>query len=131
MNSGRAVAVEIAVMARCAPNQKKVTNARAFGVDHCFHPPTVFSAPPRLWREAQLELLRVQMEGDVLRGSLDEALQERVHRAAQEAAALAATTEFPLLMFPNLFHEKLDEARQRAIHQRLVLLRSQTLVERL
>jgi hypothetical protein len=39
------------------------------------------------------------------------ALHAPVKQAANEAAGLAWTTAFPLLVFPTLFHEKVDRAR--------------------
>jgi hypothetical protein len=39
------------------------------------------------------------------------ALHAPVKQAANEAAGLAWTTQFPLLVFPTLFHEKVDRVR--------------------
>lgn len=41
------------------------------------------------------------------------ALHAPVKQAANEAAGLAWTTAFPLLVFPTLFQEKLDRARRQ------------------
>ncbi|HSH94938.1 MAG TPA: hypothetical protein VK968_12385 [Roseimicrobium sp.] len=57
----------------------------------------------------------------------DPVLAERIDRASRDAASLAGLHEFPLLLFPTLFAEKLDEARRHAVLQRFVLHRSSPL----
>jgi len=47
-----------------------------------------------------------------------------LRRAAEEAASLAWTTPFPLLVLPELFSEKAAEACVRAQRQRDILQRS-------
>jgi hypothetical protein len=68
----------------------------------------------------------------LLSGALDGAsgLDEPVllRRAANEAAALAASTGFPLLTFPGLFEEKQASARQYARRQADVRERSRALL---
>jgi hypothetical protein len=41
------------------------------------------------------------------------ALHAPLKQAANEAAGLAWTTAFPLLVFPTLFHEKVERARRQ------------------
>lgn len=51
-------------------------------------------------------------------------LVEPIRRAAQEAEALAWMEEFPLLVFPCLFQEKLEAARFRTQRQMWVEART-------
>ena len=51
-----------------------------------------------------------------------------VRRAANEAAALAWVTPYPLLVFPALFEEKADLALAQAVRQEDVLERSRELL---
>jgi hypothetical protein len=51
-----------------------------------------------------------------------------VRRAANEAAALAWVTPYPLLVFPALFEEKADLALAQAVRQEQVLERSRELL---
>jgi hypothetical protein len=50
-------------------------------------------------------------------------------RAANEAAALAWVTGYPLLVFPGLFDEKVDTALARAARQQCVIRRTREMVE--
>src|SRR5258708_37275152 len=72
------------------------------------HDPTV---PFRGTIEGELELLKARL----LRARLAETVQldapAPFRRAANEAAALAWLTAFPLLVFPTLFEEKLHQIR--------------------
>ena len=51
-----------------------------------------------------------------------------LRRAANEAAALAWLTPYPLLLLPGLFEEKVAAAKARSIRQESVRRRSQRLV---
>jgi len=52
-------------------------------------------------------------------------LQARlVRRAVDEAEALAALTDLPLLLFPSLAEEKVQKTREWNLHQREILHRS-------
>jgi hypothetical protein len=79
----------------------------------------------------------VRIKFDELQGRLVEAtmgestspfVRGRIHQAARDAAALAWTTPYPLLVLPELFLEKAREAGQRLDKQRSVLMRSERLV---
>lgn len=52
----------------------------------------------------------------------------RLRRAAEDAASLAWTTPFPLLVLPELFSEKAEEACTRSQRQREIRQRSLGLV---
>ena len=80
-------------------------------------------APFRARQEAELERLKVQLLVERLEGSWGSQHSSRLRQAANEAAALAWVTRYPLLVFPALFEEKaaatlLRAERQEAIHQR-------------
>lgn len=56
-------------------------------------------------------------------------LHRRIEQAANEAAGLAWTTEFPLLLFPALFAEFAQRERAREDRQQRILARSQGLMD--
>jgi len=86
-----------------------------------FEPDTRFKlwpAPPapfRVTEETELERLK----NHLLRERLDETLETEAYvglrRAANEAAALARSTSFPLLVFPGLFDELAREAGGQSV----------------
>ena len=72
---------------------------------------------------AALEELKQRLLRETARARSDSATLSCLRRAAEEAASLAWTTPFPLLVLPELFAEKAAEAyvqsqRQRDIRQR-------------
>jgi hypothetical protein len=73
-----------------------------------------------------------RLKQQLLRPLLDERTAAGLHtplrRAANEAAALAWLTPFPLLVFPELFEEKAREARLRTLRQSLIRRRSRALL---
>ncbi|MEO6033625.1 MAG: hypothetical protein ABIQ35_00050 [Verrucomicrobiota bacterium] len=103
-------------------------------------------APARFARERRFELaprleLPVkfaqeekfeQLKNRLLRRLLDDAVQPELdtplRRAANDAAALAWTTSFPLLVFPALLEEKAGRASIQLNKQKQVRLRSATLL---
>jgi hypothetical protein len=94
-----------------------------------FEPVTRFEvrpAPPAPFRAAQEDRLN-DLKRKLLRDALgelpDPRLNAPVRRAANEAAALAWVTPYPLLVFPGLFEEKtalamLQAERQEAVRER-------------
>jgi hypothetical protein len=84
--------------------------------------------PFRAVQEAEFERLK----GRLLRERLEELWEpERnagVRRAANEAAALAWLTRYPLLVFPALFEEKAETALLHADRQDRVRVRSRELL---
>src|SRR5688500_17563525 len=76
----------------------------------------------------ELERLKARLLGPLL-NSAEAPLYVPYRRAANEAAALAWTTSFPLLVFPELLEEKVREARGRDEHQRAVLARSRRIMD--
>ena len=80
-------------------------------------------APFRANLETRFEWLKNELLRQQLEETVDGRLNSPLRRAANEAAALAWVTPFPLLVFPVLFEEKTQEAllrldRQEQIHQR-------------
>ena len=71
-------------------------------------------------REAELE----QLKNRLLRRTLDDAetpdLYEPLRRVANEAAALAWATPFPLLFLPALLEEKAAQARIQTAKQKSI-----------
>lgn len=63
-------------------------------------------APFRGTQETELERLKTQLLKEWLADVASPELLAPVRRASHEAAALAWTTPFPLLLLPELFHEK-------------------------
>jgi hypothetical protein len=87
-------------------------------------PPSPFQAR----REAGLERLKTRLLAEQLEGCWDPQLASRLRRAANEAAALAWVTRYPLLVFPALFDELAEEASLRAERQEQIRQRSRELL---
>lgn len=81
-----------------------------------FEPETRFDVPPapfRGTRETELDRLRDSLVRDLLTEVDHPELNSRLRRAANDAAALAWATAFPLLVFPELLREKARAARRQ------------------
>jgi hypothetical protein len=85
-------------------------------------------APFRARQEAELERLKARLLAERLAGRWNPPLAYQVQRAANEAAALAWVTRYPLLVFPALFDEKVDAASLRAQRQEQIRQRSRVLL---
>jgi len=99
-----------------------------FGPETRFEVKPVPPAPFRATQETELERLKNRL----LLGTLTELEAPEatayVRRAANEAAALAWVTPYPLLAFPVLFEEKVETALLYAERQNSVRVRSAELV---
>ena len=73
--------------------------------------------PFRAGHEDELERLKNRLLVDRLGSALGAEENSQVRRAANEAAALAWLTKYPLLVFPSLFEEKADFALVRMEQQ--------------
>jgi hypothetical protein len=86
--------------------------------------------PARLRARQDIEL--EQLKSRLLRERLDRIWEPRrigqLRRAANEAAALAWVTPFPLLVFPALFEEKAADALLRVERQNQIRHRSRELL---
>jgi hypothetical protein len=85
-------------------------------------------APFRARQEAELERLKAQLLAERLEGRGEAQLLSHLRRAANEAAALAWVTRYPLLVFPALFEEKADAALLHAERQEQIRQRSRELL---
>jgi hypothetical protein len=81
-------------------------------------------APFRAVQETEFDRLKNKLLAEQLIESTPE-LNAPLRRAANDAAALAWTTVFPLLVFPVLFEEKTDTAVRRAGRQARIYANSQ------
>jgi hypothetical protein len=103
-------------------------------VPTAFAPETRFEvrpAPPpplRAAHEGGFEDLKARLLAERLTGVWEADLAGRVRRAANEAAALAWVTPYPLLVFPALFAEKTDVALAHAERQAQIRMRSRELL---
>jgi hypothetical protein len=87
-----------------------------------------FEQPFRAVQETEFEKLKNRL----LRRLLDDApnpdLNAPLRRAANDAAALAWTTQFPLLFFPALLEEKARRATIQLQKQNQIRLRSEAIL---
>ena len=71
---------------------------------------------------SQFEALKTRLMQRVLQSATDAALRHQLHLAANEAAAVAWTTPFPLLVLPMLLEEKTAEVHDYTLRQEQVRL---------
>jgi len=100
----------------------------AFGPEARFDLLPAPAAPFRAVQESGFERLKNRLLNEHLGKAWEPLQASGIRRAAHEAEALAWITPYPLLVFPALFDEKADAARQRAQHQAAVYRRSRRLV---
>ena len=100
-----------------------------------FEPDTRFEfrpvapAPFRAAQEDRFEHLKDRLFIEHIEAVFEPLAYSHLRRAANEAAALAWVTPYPLLVFPALFHEKAQAALAHAEKQETVLRRSRELLE--
>ncbi len=85
-------------------------------------------APFRVTHETRFERLKNELLNEKISEVLEARLTSPLRRAANEAAALAWITAYPLLVFPGLFEEKATEALLHEGRRELVLQRSRDLL---
>ena len=95
-----------------------------FGPETRFEVRPAAAAPFRAIQETKFERLKSRLLREVLGDLTGPGLNVGVRRAANEAAALAWVTPFPLLVFPALFEEKAETAMLQAERQASVRQRS-------
>jgi hypothetical protein len=83
----------------------------------------VDAIPFRATQTTELEQLKDRLLRQLLQKTTDPAENTLLRRAANDAAALAWTTSYPTLLFPELFEEKargalLQHQRQTRVRQR-------------
>jgi hypothetical protein len=108
------------------PNYRRVL-AR-FAPDTRFEVRPTPSAPFRVVEENDFERLKNRLLAARLNESPHPKHYSRLRRAANEAAALAWATAYPLLVFPALFEEKVSTALRYEKHQAWVRDRSRELL---
>lgn len=112
------------------PKKDKKMSARY--ADVAFDPEDEFNLPLRFEREALAEKfaeLKDELLDFYIADSESLPLQARLKHAANEAAGLAWTTEFPLLVFPALFDEFARRERARAGRQERIIAKTEDLLE--
>ena len=87
-----------------------------------------FARPFRAAQETEFEKLKSRLLQRLLDDAVQTELDTPLRRAANDAAALAWTTPFPLLFFPALLEEKARRARLQLQKQNQVRFRSETLL---
>jgi hypothetical protein len=80
-------------------------------------------------QESRFEQLKAELLGARIQNGLKPAVTVNLRRAANEAAALAWVTQYPLLVFPQLFEEKAESAIAQAAKQEKVLERSRPIAQ--
>jgi hypothetical protein len=98
-----------------------------FGPETRFVVHPVPPAPFRATQESDFERLKNRLLTETLLAIAQPDLNVSIRRAANEAAALAWITFYPLLVFPGLFEEKLHHALRRDEHQARVYAQSREL----
>ena len=95
-----------------------------------FEPETRFEVPAqpvlpfRAVQETELDRLKGALLAQALTASRGANAAVALRWAAQDATALAGTTQFPLLVLPELFAEKARSALTRAARQKRIQARS-------
>jgi hypothetical protein len=107
-------------------NYKRVPTR--FGPETRFEVKPAPPAPFRALEETELELLKNRLLVRILNDLDAPEVNTHVRRAANEAAALAWVTRYPLLTFPALFEEKVVTALLYAERQNGVRERSAEIV---
>jgi hypothetical protein len=79
-------------------------------------------------QKAEFERLKARLLAEQLPGPGETQKDSTLRRAANEAAALAWVSQYPLLVFPVLFAEKAEAALFRAERQEQIRQRSQELL---
>jgi len=85
-------------------------------------------APFRATQETDFERLKNRLLTETLLATARPELNAAIRRAANEAAALAWVTFYPLLVFPALFEEKFHNALRQAERQARILAKSPELM---
>jgi len=108
-------------------NINKTRVPAEFGPETRFELRPAPPAPFRATRETEFEQLKTRLLTEQLTGATPE-LNVPLRRAANEAAALAWVTFYPLLVFPVLFEEKTAVALRQAQRQARIYADSRELL---
>ena len=99
-----------------------------FGPETRFEIKPIPGAPFRAVLETEFERLKFQLLRRRLETNTEPHYNSQVRSAANEAAALAWITAYPLLVFPELFEEKANAAQAQAEKQETVFRETQNLI---
>jgi hypothetical protein len=99
----------------------------SFGPETRFELKPILPVPYRAIQETELERLKTRLLLGFLQNAAEPEFNGCLRHAANEAAALAWATPYPLLVFPALLDEKAEAAllqaeRQESIRQRSIKL---------
>ena len=92
---------------------------------------SAFEVNPRFGRkelEGPFNTLKEELTDELLAETETIELHARLEQAANEAAGIAWTTEFPLLVFPALFEEMARRERARLSTQQRIRARTEHLM---
>lgn len=107
-------------------NKNKV--AARFAPETRFELRPIAAAPFRANLENEFERLKGRLLTERLNFVEDPDLNAPIRRAANEAAALAWVTYYPLLVFPELFAEKIDVAIRHVERQARIFANTRELL---
>lgn len=93
-----------------------------------FEAPATAHVPFRVTQETEFERLKNKLLTEKLLAAAQPTLNDPIRRAANEAAALAWVTFYPLLVFPVLFEEKARTALRQTTRQSHIYARSRELL---
>jgi len=109
-------------------NRSSTKLRTTFGPEARFEIRPAPPAPFRATQESEFERLKKRLLTETLLATARPELNASIRRAANEAAALAWVTFYPLLVFPDLFEEKLRHAIRHAERQARVYADSHDLI---
>jgi hypothetical protein len=109
-------------------NKKKTQVPAEFAPETRFELRPNPAAPFRATQEDEFERLKNRLLAQQLSRTTGVKFNVPLRRAANEAAALAWATVFPLLVFPVLFEEKNEAALRRAERQARIFVNSRELL---
>ena len=109
-------------------NNNKTTVTARFAPETRFTLPTQTTAPFRANLETEFERLKNRLLAETIDETEQPELNAPLRRAANEAAALAWVTFYPLLVFPALFEEKCRAAVRQTARQARIYANSRQLV---
>ena len=109
-------------------NTNQNRGATKFAPEARFELRPVAAAPFRANLETEFERLKSRLLAEQFETIKQPQLNTALRRAANEAAALAWVTFYPLLVFPTLFEEKIRVAIRHAERQARIYANSPELV---
>jgi hypothetical protein len=109
-------------------NNQKTKVTTGFAPETRFTLQPVTAAPFRANLESEFERLKNRLLAETLDEAERPELNAPLRRAANEAAALAWVTFYPLLVFPALFEEKTRAAVRQAARQARIYANSAEII---